>query len=209
MKLRVSGKLVFGVGFNDADYSITKYEKIDGKNKLVWSCPYYIRWQGMLARCYYQKNLNRNSTYIGCSVATEWHKFSTFKAWMEQQDWQGKELDKDLLVAGNKIYSPETCLFIDSNINKFLTERTALRGSLPIGVSFHKTASKYQAECRSVLTGKRTYLGLFDSIKDAHGAWLSFKLEQARVLASEQTNEVIANALIFRYENYTSEPEEK
>jgi len=36
---------------------------------------------------------------------------------MERQDWEGKHLDKDILIPGNKIYSPDRCIFVSSLIN--------------------------------------------------------------------------------------------
>lgn len=48
-------------------------------------------------------------------------------------------LDKDILVAGNKIYSPETCLFVPNRINSLLI-RGVKTGPLPLGVSMmHQT----------------------------------------------------------------------
>ena len=77
----------------------------------------------MLQRCYSESHLVRQPTYKGCSVCEEWLTFSNFKSWMEQQDWEGKQLDKDLLVYKNKIYSPETCVFVSSVINSFFVEK--------------------------------------------------------------------------------------
>lgn len=48
----IKGKLVQGVGVNDADYPVTKEEVINGKRKYVWVCPYYARWRSLLGRCY-------------------------------------------------------------------------------------------------------------------------------------------------------------
>lgn len=203
MKLRKSNKLLFGVGLNDVDYSVTLHEYVGGKNKIVWVCPFYTKWRSMLSRCYYKKFQLTNTTYVGCSVIKEWHKLSGFKAWMEQQDWEGKDLDKDILIKGNKIYSPDTCVFVDSKVNMFLTEGAAKRGSLPIGVSLHKRTGKFQAECRSVVEGKAIYLGLYTDAEEAHKVWLSFKLEQAMILASQQTDQRIAAALVNRYKDYS------
>lgn len=112
----MSGKrsLICGFGVNDADYyTQTKSPR--------WRCPYYQTWHSMLNRCYNEKHLRRQPAYLGCSVCGEWHKFSVFKAWMIKQDWEGKELDKDLLVQGNKVYGPETCVFVSGLVNKFIT----------------------------------------------------------------------------------------
>lgn len=106
---------VCGVGINDSDYVVQKKETIKGidgkrKQRLVWICPYYRAWQSMLVRAYSKSYHKRRPTYIGCSVSEEWKTFSNFKSWMEGQVWEGKQLDKDLLVEGNKVYSEETCV---------------------------------------------------------------------------------------------------
>lgn len=196
------GKLVYGVGVNDADYTTSKEIVVDGKRKVVWTCPFYKRWQGMLERCYSKKFHIKNTTYVNCLAAAEWHYFMTFKAWMETQDWEGKHLDKDILLLGNKIYGPDACVFIDQKVNGFLNERQNDRGEWPIGVTFHKRDRKFHAQGYDVMTGKRKSLGYYDDPQEAHSAWLSNKLEQAKILASQQTDKRVAEALIKRYENY-------
>lgn len=203
MKLRKRNKLIVGVGINDADYNVYEYAVVDGKKKAVWSCPFYITWKSMLTRCYFSKYQAMFPTYIGCSVTKEWHLFSNFKSWMKIQNWEGKHLDKDILFRGNKIYSPEACVFVEPRINTFLSENGAVRGEYPIGVCFHKRDKKYIAQCCLAESGKRKHLGYFDTAEEAHQAWLTFKLEQAKILASEQTDPRVAKALIERYENYT------
>lgn len=111
--------LVAGVGINDADYvtSITETRKNElgvYVKKTIWQCPYFSRWCSMLHRAY--THIDR-PTYEGCSVSDEWVRFSNFKQWMEIQDWDGLELDKDLLVEGNKVYSAQTCVFIPQYLN--------------------------------------------------------------------------------------------
>ena len=122
---------VCGVGVNDADYQVRK--KVNGESIL---CVFYKTWANMLTRCYNSKFHLKNKTYIGCSVCTEWHLFSNFKSWMETQNWQGRELHKDLLIKGNKVYSPQTCAFVDSMTNSFFLDCSASRGAWPIGVNF-------------------------------------------------------------------------
>lgn len=191
-------KLVCGIGINDADYKIYQREGAAGKLKITWRCPFYTKWCSMLYRCYGKEYRSRH-TYIDCSVIHEWHYFMTFRAWMIQQDWEGKQLDKDILIVGNKVYSPDTCVFVDSNINSFFLECTSSRGEWPVGVSL--SHGKFQARCWDV-SGKERRLGVYDSPQEAHQAWLTFKLAQARILAAEQTDLRVAAALIDRYENY-------
>lgn len=202
------GKLVCGVGINDADYTVIVKEivgfKEDGTKiiKQVWICPFYRVWQNMLTRCYSDKYKVNRPTYEYCTTVPEWHYFMTFRAWMEKQDWIDRQLDKDLLVPGNKVYGPETCVFIDSKVNSFILERNAARGDCPIGVTFCKRDRKYMAGGWNVETGKRKNLGCFDDPDKAHQAWLCHKLSQARILAEKQSDPRVAKALIDRYENY-------
>lgn len=100
-------KLVYGVGNNNADYAVEKKETIgyvDGKQKrkLVWVCDYYRTWKSMLKRCYSAKYQERCPTYKGCTVSEDWLVFTNFRDWMMAQDWEGKQLDKDLLFEGIK-----------------------------------------------------------------------------------------------------------
>lgn len=201
MKIR---KLVCGVGTNNADYVVQKFETVDcvdgkRKQKLVWTCPYYRTWVGMIYRCYSDKSQNKRPTYRGCSVSEEWLTFSNFKAWMEKQDWEGKHLDKDLLFEGNKLYSPETCVFVSPMVNTFISDNGAARGEWPIGVCWNKEKTKLQSNCRNPFTKKAEYLGCFISEEEAHQVWLKRKLELAHLLAAEQEDPRVAEALIARY----------
>lgn len=198
-------KMVYGKGINDADYIVQIKEIIQkGKRnqRLVWICPYYIRWKDMLSRCFSEKFHAKNPTYIGCTVCDEWLTFSNFRVWMEKQDWEGKQLDKDLLVKGNKIYSPTTCVFVSKEVNRFLLESTATRGKYKIGVCWHKRDGKFAATCRDPFALKQKHLGYFLTEEEAHQTWLSEKLEHAKRLAALQPDERVAKAIIDRYENY-------
>lgn len=200
-------RLVYGVGINDAGYILQIREElppVDGKRnrKLIWRCPFYERWLNMLERCYSTKRQGRNPTYKDCTVCEEWLTFSNFKAWMQEQDWEGNQLDKDLLVRGNTRYSPETCVFVSSLVNTFVNESNASRGEWPIGCYWNKPANKFMAYCKNPFTKKAENLGLYNNTEDAHKAWLSRKLDHARRLASLQTNMLVCMALLDRYENY-------
>lgn len=200
-------KLVYGVGANDAGYDVTKYETIecdDGKRKqkLVWKCPYYRVWADMLMRCYSAKYHERHPTYDGCTVSEEWKTFSNFRSWMVAQDWEGRQLDKDLLVQGNKVYSADTCVFVSQLVNLFTVDRGNDRGRWLIGVCWHKPSEKFLAQCNNPFTKKNESLGYFTCELQAHNAWVERKLELAHELAAIQEDPRVAKALIARYTNY-------
>lgn len=205
-------KLVCGVGINDADYVVEKRETIivngKRKQKLIWVCPFYQTWKGMLKRCYSAKTQERQPTYRGCSVSEEWHTFSNFKNWMEKQDFEGKQLDKDLLLEGNKVYGPETCVFVSGMVNNFTIDCGSARGEWLIGVCWDKKASKFKSRCSNPFTNKQENLGYFKCEVEAHQTWLKRKLGLAHLLAAEQTDGRVAKALIARYTNYTNTQKE-
>ncbi len=182
-------KPIFGLGINDAWYMTQSKNASNG----VRICPYYKVWKSMMARSYSSKTQLRQPTYKGCSVAKEWLTFSVFRAWMEKQDWKGLDLDKDILIVGNKEYSPKACIFINRKINKLLNENLARRGDLPQGVSFNREKGKYQSCCS--IRGKNRRLGFFASIPDAEIAYLEFKSNLIENIAIGEPDNVKAGLL--------------
>ena len=190
-------KPVYGVGINDADYMTLV--TVDCKQ---YRCPYYKRWLDMLTRCYDDKFQKRFPTYIGCTICKEWVKFSNFRSWMENQDWPGKSLDKDIISQGNKIYSPSTCIFVTEEINNLLTNKKLSRGDYPLGVSLKKRNGKYVAQCRAY--GKTKHLGYFDTANEARKAYIKFKVRLIIKIADEQCDQ-LKEALYRRAELLNNE----
>lgn len=171
-------KPVFGVGINDANYKVN----INGD-----ICPYYRKWADMLKRCYSDKFQSTRPKYIGCTVCDEWLTFSNFKIWMIKQDWQGKHLDKDLLSLGNKVYSPDTCYFITSEINSLLC------GIEKKGCSFDKSRNKYIAKVS--VSGRTVNLGRYKTEQEANEAHKIAKKDILIAAAKEQTDHRVKLAL--------------
>lgn len=159
----------------------------------------YQAWQSMLERCYSARYQAKRPTYSGCTVTPEWHSFSEFRQWMSRRDHEDKHLDKDILVPGNKIYSPDTCVFVCGQLNAFITDCGSARGRWPIGACWNKRAGKFQAQCNNPFTKKYEYLGLFECPTSAHEAWRARKNELACQYAEQQTDPRVAAALRTRY----------
>lgn len=165
---------VFGVGFigvgNYAAY-------LNGKDT-----PVYKTWYGMLERCYCPKYHARKPTYIGCSVHPDWHNFQNFAEWFERQYfatcWQ---LDKDLIVEGNKVYSTDTCAFIPQQLNTLLNDCGATRGDLPQGVS--RNGKGYQAQLS--MYGRLHHLGTHATPTEAFQAYKLAKEANVKRMAEQ------------------------
>lgn len=192
--MRAKNKLIHGVGINDADYCVQP--KIDGKQQF---CKFYQTWVSMIARCYSRVEKVRSPSYAECSVCSEWLTFSNFKSWMEKQDWKGNQLDKDLLVKGNKVYSPETCCFIPGRVNTFLCSGGQPDNGFPMGVHFKKRIGKFIAACKNPLNGRSITIGRFDNQEDAHEAWKRKKHEYACELSKSCIDERASKALMERF----------
>lgn len=157
-------------------------------------------WSGMLKRCssYYQR---KYPTYIGCSVDERWHNFQNFAEWMEQnynpETMQGWHLDKDIIVKGNKIYSPETCAFVPKEINGLFKSTKKRRGVYPIGITGMEGA-KYRVECQR--EGRVSRIGTYHTPEKAFQAYKKVKEEYIKEIAdkwkgliSEQVYQALIN----------------
>ncbi len=189
-------KLVYGVGINNSNYTVSWV--IDGKRV---TCPFYTAWRCMLMRCYCEKTLDRNPRYKECSVVQEWLSFMNFRGWMVNQDYNGKQLDKDLLQKGNKVYGPDTCVFLSSKINSFLTDSQSRKGESLQGVYKGKKDTKYKATCYDV-DGSAIYLGMFDSEEEGHHRYISEKLRIATELSKVQVDPRVSEALVKRFSSH-------
>ncbi|MCX2692287.1 hypothetical protein OO256_16150, partial [Pseudomonas sp. DCB_CB] len=100
---------------------------------------------------------------------------------------------------GDSVYSPDTCAFIPPDLNRFMVDSQAIRGDLPIGVSWHKARQRFVAQCRNPFTGRHEFLGYHTSASEAHQAWREHKHRIAIAYAETQSDHRIAAALRTRY----------
>lgn len=166
-------KSVFEIGYFGIGESVTRKNYKPTKS--------YNIWTSMLQRCYDKKSLIKNPTYKDCSVDKRWHNFQVFAEWFEKNYVDGFSLDKDILVKGNKLYSPETCYFVPKEINTLFTKGNKTRGKYYIGV--HKHREKFQS-CLSK-NGKNRPLGTFNTPEEAFEAYKKAKENQIKKMAVE------------------------
>lgn len=149
-------------------------------------------WGGMIRSCYDELELNKNKTYKNAIVCDEWHNFQNFAKWYEENFYEIEnkrmDLDKDILVKNNKIYSPETCIFVPHDINMLFVKSNKSRGNLPIGVSLIKNNNVYRA--RLMIEQKEVHLGCFTEKIDAFYAYKNTKENYIKQIADEYNDKI-------------------
>ena len=135
-------------------------------------------------------------------MCNEWLNFQNFAKWYKDNLLKiskvNFQLDKDLLQENieNKIYSPETCIFLPHNVNSFLTNKQSSNTSGFIGVCWDNQVKKWKAKIKVFCEdkGKQGYLGLFSTPEQA-----SLVYQQARAEQAEKVKDYIRSL------NYLSE----
>ena len=186
---------VYGIGIVGVKYPISE----DGVHTKE-----YGLWKNMLRRCYSDTYKKKYPTYIDCKCSENFKSYEYFYEWCHKQigfGVEGFELDKDLLVKGNKVYSEYSCIFIPTEINTLLVKREASRGECLIGVSWSNTNKAFVARVNKSKGGSE-WLGLFNTEIEAFNAYKaakeSFVKEQAEKWKS-QIDDRAYNALM-KYE---------
>lgn len=170
---------VYGVGYiGFGEYRVSK----DRKHLAA-----YKKWQSMIERCYSKRYQSKKPTYIGCTVADEWHDFQNFAEWFYADPHYdlNYELDKDILFMGNKVYSNKTYALVPSDINSFAKGYTKKSG-LPLGIS-HRNKSY---SVRMYKAGESKWIGSYDNLGDAVRAHARARSCYARQLAEHWKNKV-------------------
>lgn len=157
-------RLVHGVGFTD-------YPTCDGEGKHIKP---YTLWKDMLYRCYSEKYQEKYPSYIDCKVCDEWHLFSNFKRFFDDNYIDGYELDKDLISPNMRLYSPDACIFVPHTLNSFLRFNGGRWRDLPAGVTFKKSCRRYLARVNG------EYVGGFEDAISANHAYIDAKIQAAK-----------------------------
>lgn len=170
--------------FKDSSGNWAKGYRVSGVAYITKSCQL---WNHMRARCKVGGLFQaRKPSYLGCTISTEFEDFQYFAGWRNQQvgcNTEGFQLDKDLLVRGNKVYGPNTCLLVPQELNVFLTVRYS-KPDYPIGVGF--SGGKFFAQINT--KGIRYHLGRFDLVEDAESAYRVAKELEAKKWVYRLTN---------------------
>lgn len=171
----------FGIGYlGEGKYKC----KENGKKTRAYST-----WNSMLQRCYDKKYHRKEPTYKDCEVSEEWHNFENYAKWYYDNYYEVEgetmELDKDILFKHNKIYSPETCIFVPKTINSLFVKRQNSRGESVIGTT--PKNGRYQVQCNIInpktSKSKKEYLGICDTQEKAFEIYKYYKERNIKEIA--------------------------
>lgn len=170
-------KTIYGVGYKGEGKHLPYYKNTNNQTAK------YTTWENMICRCYHEKDRELNLAYKDCTVCKEWHNFQIFSDWYEDnfydiRDGTRMHIDKDVLVYGNKIYSPTTCIFLPQRINMIFMEKAKNRDvDLPNAIYRCKTG--FQASYNG------NSLGVFKTLEEAVNAHDTKKRIHIKKVANE------------------------
>lgn len=145
-------------------------------------------WRGLIRR------VGKHEAYLDCTIA--WKSEAEFREWaVKQIGWRANtfELDKDILVKGNRVYGPDTCVFVPGELNMILSGcyRAKRRGPYPLGVSFNKGSGTFVAQMSNRKEfGLDKYLGSFPTAEEAFACYKATKETRIKALADRWKDQI-------------------
>lgn len=177
--------LVYGVGYNNIKNCIKKGSEYEFEYKL---------WTRMLWRCYDTTYMKQFPTYANKTVSEDWLVFSNFVedvrkfVGYDKAKYETWELDKDILVKGNTVYSKSTCCFAPKQLNYLLINPKGNRNSYPIGVHKKRDCKKYSVKMSK--DNINVSLGAFDTPEEAFYAYKEAKESYIKEVANRWKDQI-------------------
>ena len=179
----IYGKGILGEGFKQSDSQSYSFQL----------------WKNMLKRCYSEVSFKKSPSYEQCLTSETFNDYQQFKTWCNSHLGFGNtgwELDKDILVKGNKVYSEDTCCFVPKEINLLLVKHDKGRGDYLLGVDYHKNRKQFRARCSD------KHLGWFNTELEAFYVYKEAKETYIKEVANKWKDQIdprVYDALI-KYE---------
>ena len=193
---------IYGVGYLGTEKNVRNNIKC-----------YYV-WRGMLRRCYDKQVWEKEPTYKNCSVCEEWHNYTNFKKWYEENYYEipneNMQIDKDILFKGNLIYSPKTCCICPAKINSLFVKKKTKEyknknGLIEININRKTVKGKtYIYYCSRVCINNKRETHYFKTKEEAFKDYKNRKEQEIKRVADLYKNKIPKNLYDAMY-NYQVE----
>jgi hypothetical protein len=197
-KYKGNNHLIFGVGINDLPNEPTR-GIVNGKR---WNCPKYAIWKDILRRCYRQDGY-RFVAYKGVTVCPDWIYRSKFNEWLNSQpqnNWQDLQIDKDLLVKGNKVYGSDTCCFLTGRENLIFRPHSTKLGSVS---RIHQCPKRPWRGRKNI--GVVKYVGYFSTKEEAEFVAMRESIPHVIEIANANPHQFIRDAMYRWIDDWKSQ----
>ena len=153
----------------------------------------YSIWNGVRQRCYNENIRHLAPSYQEAEMSENFKRYSYFKEWCNKQigfDQDGWQLDKDILIKGNKLYSEATCCFVPPEINSLILKADRIRGKYPIGV-YHDTSKIHKRfSARVSKNGKHKRFGSYLTPEEAFAVYKREKEKYIKEVANKWKDQI-------------------
>lgn len=122
------------------------------------------------------------------AICEEWKDYNNFLEWYDKNyysvDDEKMDLLKDIFDRNNKLFSPDTCVFVPYRITRLLKGKTS-KTDLPVGVGKKKNSDMYYSTCSVIKQGKKTTIrhSGFNSPDEAFKQYLKDRKQYIRDVA--------------------------
>lgn len=147
-------------------------------------------WSKMMQRAYCPVYKKEHPTYESVTVDRNWLNYQIFAEWCTKRKQYGNlgyNLDKDIIIRGNKVYAEDRCALVPQRVNKLLITKTHVNSDTPLGVKrirdkFNRVIG-YTATCHD--NGKELYFGYYPNPIDAFYAYKEGKETLIKKVAND------------------------
>lgn len=191
-------KIMNDIKYKPADWSAKSMKPVmcgkgyHGREGIDCTSKAYYRWRDMMHRCYNDKFHESHPQYEQCTVCEEWLNFCNFEKWYNENYYRIEDLtmdlDKDILIKGNKEYCPATCCIVPHCINTLFLTGKKNRGDLPIGIHYDNEHKRYRAAMS--YQGIQIKIGRFSNAEDAFNRYKVYKEDFIQDIAEQYKGKI-------------------
>jgi len=201
------------VWVNDGEYLdlVREIKTVDDLGRKQEYVPYitlksntaYSIWNGIYNRYYKADGRTYGRCYDEATMCDSWlNNRDSFVEWYMNNyyecDYESMDIDKDLLVPGNKHYSPETCCILPQTLNVMLSNCKKHRSrkginynmDLPLGVRYDDRVQVYYGQIRPFGHDESVKLSYWEMPEQAFEEYKRFKQADIIIMAAKYKSKI-------------------